>query len=276
MIMYQALDVRLRPPYKSFATTAFYEGYKGDSEAARQHSMELMIKEMDENGIALGVAVARESKWGGAAKNEDLPGLLAEYGDRFIGAPHIQYGAEISAAETIDKYITNGACKAVYMEPGFRFEAEPMHADDKRLYPVYEILNEKKIPLLLQYGGGKNSIEYTNPVDVYHIAQDFPDMNILITHGGWPQVVTMLQVAFALPNVYLSPDLYMRGYPGSQEYVVAANGMLKDRLCFGSAYPLTTLKEAVDMYLETGIKRDYLPDIMYNNAAKFLRLNKQV
>ena len=41
--------------------------------------MELMIKEMDENGIALGVAVARESKWGGAAKNEDLPGLLAEH-----------------------------------------------------------------------------------------------------------------------------------------------------------------------------------------------------
>ena len=33
-----------------------------------------MIKEMDENNIVYGVAIARESEWGGAAKNSDLPG----------------------------------------------------------------------------------------------------------------------------------------------------------------------------------------------------------
>ena len=64
--MYRAIDLRLRPPYKSFATTSFYQNLETRreegvvSQAAVQRDMDLMIKEMDENNIVYGVAVARE------------------------------------------------------------------------------------------------------------------------------------------------------------------------------------------------------------------------
>ena len=72
--MYPVIDLRLRPPYKSFATTSFYQNQEKrrsegtESRAAIERDMDLMIKEMDENNIVYGVAIARESEWGGAAK----------------------------------------------------------------------------------------------------------------------------------------------------------------------------------------------------------------
>lgn len=277
----KAIDLRFRPPYKSFGETAFYAGAiegakKGrpTSEAILNKSMELAIREMDENGVSLGVVVARESNWGGSAKNSDLPGLLEEYPGRFIGVPHIQYDPEKNPLETIQKYVVEGPCSAIYMEPGFRFEKYLLHADDKRLYPVYEYCQKNNIPLLLQYGGGVNSIEYYTPTDVFHIAEDFPDLKIAITHGGWPQVMAFIQQAYAHKNVYLAPDFYFSGFPGSQDYVIAANTILSDKIMFGSAYPLTTLENARKIYDLAGVREDVLPKVLYDNAVRFFGLEQ--
>lgn len=284
--MTKIIDLRLRPPYKSFTTTAFYENYNSEaniqqrlengwseSEAATKKSMDLMIKEMDENHVVYGVAIARESNWGGAAKNSDLLGLLADYPNRFIGVPHLQYGAEKDPLKTIDEYVINGPCSAVYLEPGFRFEKHLMHANDERLYPIYEKCEHNNIPVLLQYGGGVNSVEYFTPSDIYHIAEDFPKMKLAITHGGWPQVMPMIHQAFAHPNVYLATDIYFNGYPGSHDYVFAANSILKDKIMFGSSFPGFSLKDAVNLYLSSGLKEENLEKVLYKNAAKFFNLD---
>lgn len=275
----RAIDLRLRPPYKSFGYTAFYDGAiegakKGrrTSPAVLERSMEKLIQEMDENNVEIGVAVARESDWGGRAKNSDLPGLLEEYPGRFIGVPHIQYDPEINAIDIIREYVTEGPCTAVYMEPGFRFEKYLLHADDERLFPIYEYLEEHGIPLLLQYGGGVNSVEYYTPSDIYHIAERFPELKIAITHGGWPQVMAFIQQAYAHKNVYLAPDFYFSGFPGSQDYITAANTILSDKIMFGSAYPIIPLDECREKYDNVGVRKDVLPKILYDNAAGFFGL----
>lgn len=278
--MYRAIDLRLRPPYKSFATTSFYQNLETRreegvvSQAAVQRDMDLMIKEMDENNIVYGVAVARESEWGGAAKNSDLPGLLADYPNRFIGMIHLQYGAEKNPLDSIDEYIVNGPCTGVYIEPSFRFEKVLMHADDERLFPIYEKCQANNIPLILQYGGGVNTIEYYDPSDIYRLAEAFPKLKICISHGGWPQVMLMIQQAYAHENVYLSPDFYFAGWPGSQDYVIAANTILSKKIIFGSAFPCVSLPDALKIYLEAGVKEENLDDILYGNAARFLGLEE--
>ena len=249
--MYPVIDLRLRPPYKSFATTSFYQNQEKrrsegtESRAAIERDMDLMIKEMDENNIVYGVAIAQESEWGGAAKNSDLPGLLADYPNRFIGVIHLQYGAEKDPLESIEEYILHGPCTGVYMEPSFRFEKYLMHADDERLFPIYEKCEKHHIPFILQYGGGINSVEYYDPSDIYRLAEAFPDLKICITHGGWP---------------------------GSQDYITAANTILADKIIFGSAFPCISLPDALKLYLEVGVKMESLPKTLYDNAARFLGL----
>lgn len=275
----KVIDFRFRPPYKSFATTDFYTNVKKDtiwgyepSEAVIKKDMELAVKEMDESDVDIGVVIARESKWGGIAKNSDLPELLKEYPGRFIGVPHIQYEPEKDLTEDIQKYVVEGACTAVYIEPGFRLEKYQLHASDEKWYPMYEYCQEHSIPVLIQYGGGVNTVEFYTPSDIYHIADDFPKLKIAITHGGWPQVMPMIQQAYAHTNVYLAPDIYFSGFPGSQDYITAANTILRKKILFGSCYPNMALKDAIKKYTEVGVRKEILPDILYNNAAEFFNL----
>jgi len=243
-----------------------------ESKAAATGDMEIMLQEMDEAGIEIGVAVTRMTPKDGMYDNTELFRLMEDYSGRFISAPQIEYfhGIEL-ALKQIDEVVVHGPCGAIYMEPGFRMTPMTMHADDERLFPIYEKCQADHVPIILQYGGGVNTIEYYTPTDINHIVGQFPNLKICISHGGWPQPVLFCQLAYAYKNVYIAPDMYFDKFPGSTEYQIAAKMLLQNKMIFGSAYPLLSLKDAVEMY-ERIIPSNILPKIMYENAAVFLGL----
>ena len=273
--MYPVIDLRLRPPYKSFATTSFYQNQEKrrsegtESRAAIERDMDLMIKEMDENNIVYGVAIARESEWGGAAKNSDLPGLLADYPNRFIGVIHLQYGAEKEPLESIEEYILHGPCTGVYMEPSFRFEKSLMHADDERLFPIYEKCEKDNIPVYVTWGGLCATPEIYEPHIIENVAKSFPKLRMFLGHAGFPRSAEHCVLAINHPNIYLGIDLYIINSPAAQDFIVAGNYACKNQICFGSAYPLNLLNEAVDSYKKS-FHEDVWENIFYNNSAKFV------
>lgn len=281
--MVKAIDMRLRPPYGSnkgmvanymnAANLAWREQMQfSQSQAAVSGSMEDMIKEMDEAEIEIGIAVTRMWPKDGKFDNTELLGLMEEYSGRFISVPQIEYAQGIDLAlQQIDEVVVNGPCKAIYMEPGFRLTPMIMHADDERLAPIFEKCEKDNIPVILQYGGGVNPIEYYTPTDINHLAVRFPNLKICISHGGWPQPVLFCQLAYAYRNVYISPDMYFDKFPGSSEYQIAAKMLLQNKMLFGSAYPLLSLNDAVEMHTRI-IPENVLPKIMYKNAAIFLGL----
>lgn len=74
-------------------------------------------------------------------------------------------------------------------------------------------------------------------------------------------------------NLYVSPDMYMINTPGSADYIMAANFILRDKMLFGTAYPFVDFQSGVNYYKNCGIKEENLPLIMYENAAKLLHIN---
>ena len=127
----------------------------------------------------------------------------------------------------------------------------------------------------MTYGGIQTtSLRYYAPDPLDDVLGAFPDLKIGLAHGGWPYVTEVCQMAVNRGNLYLAPDFYMIESPGQNDYVLAANCLLKDRLMFASAYPLMPLKEASEYYMQSGIKDEVLPNIMYSNAAEFLGLNE--
>ena len=110
------------------------------------------------------------------------------------------------------------------------------------------------------------------PNIIDQVASDFPQLKIVIGHGGWPWVAGICCVACNHLNVYISPDLYGINSPGYQDYITAANFRLQDKIIFGSAYPCVPLKDAVEFYSNCGIKKSVLPKIMYYNAATLLEI----
>lgn len=275
------IDARIRPPYKSITETAHYKNYLAesqnfrkrmelsDSEAAKQHSMPLLFQEMEEANIVKAVVCPRLTEGG---SNEELIELVNEYPDKFIGMAHIEPYDITSALENINKFVINGSCMGVYLEPGFRLEKEIMHASDKRIFPVYELCIEKNLPVILLYGGGKNSTRYYTPTDIEDIAENFPQLHIMIYHAGWPQCMDFIHQAYRHEFVYLVPDCYFAGYPGSAEYICAANGILQDKIIFGSAYPYYSLSDAVRLHY-INLNKSVLEKIFYSNAKRFFNLD---
>src|SRR5699024_986926 len=124
------------------------------------------------------------------------------------------------------------------------------HWDDSRLYPLYELCNERQVPVVLMTGpfAGPN-IEDTHPRHIQAVARDFPHLSIVVGHACWPFFAELLGVAYRHENVYVSADAYLF-MPGGELLVQAANGFLSDQMMYGSGYPVREIDACLDEYMK--------------------------
>lgn len=275
------IDFRLRPPFGSYLDTIMYANIERTASSARKKGMEvarsarerscdLLIGEMDEAGVAVGVAAGRTGGVLGTMSNEDLLQLTAKYPGRFVGLAGIDPVNRVNATKQIDQAVGEGF-KAIVLEPGLCHS--PMHIDDARVYPLYAHCEDRNIPVLLMAGGNAGpDCSYSSPEHIDRVARDFPKLTLISGHGNWPWVSQIIHVCYRRPNVLLSPDTYMFGMPGAQDFVDAINGFMSERFLFATAYPFVSLKSAVDRFLQLGVKDEYLDSVLYSNAARVLRL----
>ncbi|MFR4120110.1 MAG: amidohydrolase family protein, partial [Bilophila wadsworthia] len=149
------IDFRLRPATRGFLNMhifrnqeriASWSGKLGmvPPPSAKQGDMELMLKEMEEGGVTLGVVPGRQANaFMGNVPNEDIAAIVADYPEKFIGVAGIDPTNRAKALEEIERFVVNRPLKAVGMEPGVL--ASPMYADDRRIYPIYEYCAEHGI-----------------------------------------------------------------------------------------------------------------------------------
>lgn len=274
----KVFDTRLRPPYGGYKDNFIYTadflqhyseqfGFPTDP-AAKEKSMDILIKEMDQLNIAKAVIPLRN--WNASMNNAELLQIMLDYPGRFIGIAGIDPFSESSKQE-IDEFVVNGNCSGINIEPGMC--GEGYTAMDAKLYPLYERCQNEQIPIVISYGGFCHTWQkLNNPEHIDRVAKDFPKLRLIVIHGGWPRTTEMCAVTMNNPEVYMSPDCYLIRTPGNQDYITAANYFCKDKLMFGSAFPLLPLKDAVEYYLNCGIRDEVLPDIMYNNAIKAFKV----
>lgn len=255
------VDMRLRPPLPAWVgKPQFTEGVayyptrigfsRPPSVAAR--SIDMLLGEMDEAGITWGVIMGRQAADPfGAVPNDEIAAAVAAHPSRFVAFAGVDISQPTDdVLREIRRCMAIPGFKGVSLEPAAA--KTPMRADDKRLYPIYEECLRLGVPVSVGSSGGMLPGEgavydYNCPVHLFHPARDFPRLPIIVSHGGWPWVREMLGIAFNFPNVFVSPDLYLNSpmLPGADEYVMAANMYMPDRLLFGTAYPSRPLAESV-------------------------------
>ena len=171
--------------------------------------------------------------------------------------------------------MVEGKCTGVVVEPGYGPNNEKMAVNDERMYPIYEICQKHDIPMMLGFGGMLHpSLKLFQPVDIDTVAIDFPELRLLCAHGGWPYAQEMMWIALVRKNVWLMPDLYMYETPGMLDYAMGANTVCKEKIIWGSAYPIVSQKESLDKYLKSGIKEEFLDNVLYKNALRFLNMTE--
>ena len=274
------IDFRLRPPFGKFLDGWLYDKEylqsltrrfcSTVSEAAVEHSVDGCIKEMEKAGITYGVVPARTSF---GMTNYDLEEFINQYPDKFLGLMGLDPLADKEMTENeINRFVVNGKCVGAVLEPGYN--NPPTACDSKELWHIYDACQENNVPLLLAVGGlCYPTLRSFKPESVEIVAEQFPDLTIILSHGGFPWVQEICWVAYNRNNVYLAPDVYAMNGPGSVDYIEAANSLLYDKILFGSAYPVVNLVDAVDFYTDGRIKKENLDDVLYKNAVRALKLN---
>ena len=281
------IDVRCRPPLDEFRE--YFDipritwhgrrtGAKEVSRAFVEGSMELFFEEMDAAGINLAVVQGRNSpevfmgkKFNAAfIKNERIAELQDKYPGRFIGLAGIDpSNTAHDAVKETERCVRQLGLKGIFVEPGRALQSPP---DDSRMFPIYEKCVELGVPVNLMSGPYAGpDIEVSNPLYVDRIATRYPDLKILLGHGGYPYVQEVLGVAFKHVNVYVSPDMYMFA-PGGKAYVEAANSTLRDQIVYGSAYPLRPLVQTIIDNRKLGFDEPVLQQYFCDNAKRIFNL----
>jgi predicted TIM-barrel fold metal-dependent hydrolase len=166
---------------------------------------------------------------------------------------------------------------------GFKFHpsVQEFFPDDRLAYPLYEAIAEAKLPALFHTGqtgvgagtpgGGGIRLKYSNPLHLDDVAADFPDMPIILAHPSFPWQEEALSVATHKPQVYIDLSGWSPKYfpPILVQY---ANTLLKEKILFGSDYPVITPQKWMEEFEKLPIKPEVRPLIMKENAARLLRL----
>jgi len=166
---------------------------------------------------------------------------------------------------------------------GFKFHpsVQEFHPNDRLAYPLYEAIAEAKLPALFHSGktgvgagrpgGGGIRLKYSNPMLLDDVAADFPDMPIVIAHPSFPWQEEALSVATHKPQVYIDLSGWSPKYfpPILVQY---ANTILKDKIMFGSDYPVLTPEKWTEEFDKLPIKPEVRPLIMKMNAARLLKI----
>src|SRR5688572_16606388 len=166
---------------------------------------------------------------------------------------------------------------------GFKFHptVQEFFPNDRLAYPLYEVIAEAKLPALFHTGqtgvgagtpgGGGLRLKYSNPLTLDDVAADFPDMPIILAHPSFPWQEEALSVATHKPQVYIDLSGWSPRYfpPILVQY---ANTLLKDKILFGSDYPVLSPEKWVEEFDKLPIKPEVRPKIMKENAARLLQL----
>ena len=166
---------------------------------------------------------------------------------------------------------------------GFKFHptVQEFFPNDPLAYPLYEAIAEAKLPALFHTGqtgvgagtrgGGGLRLKYSNPLHLDDVAADFPDMPIILAHPSFPWQEEALSVATHKPQVYIDLSGWSPKYfpPILVQY---ANTLLKDKILFGSDYPVIAPEKWVAEFDKLPIKPEVRPKIMKENAARLLKL----
>lgn len=280
--MSNIIDFRTRPPALSFLNARIYTrpdirnrftrqiSYE-PAPSAEAQSMELYLKEAEEAGIKMGVCVGRNTTLLGAVSNSDVALLAKQYPGKFHPVGSIESQTIRGMLEQFQEMLDLGM-RVLNLEPGVW--GQPLYADDRILYPLYERCEAAGVVVLVMTGGNAGpDITYSNPEHIDRVAADFPNLQIVATHGNWPHVQEIIHVAFRRPNLWISPDMYLNeGLPGLQEYLAAARGFLQDRFLFGTAYPMAPMVEYTRWFTGLPIPAPAMDKILQGNATRLLGL----
>ena len=150
--------------------------------------------------------------------------------------------------------------------------------DAPQIYPVYAKCCELDVPIMMQVGQNlvyskeRRLPSVAKPILLDQVAIDFPELILIGIHIGVPWTDEMIAMCWKHENVFMAGDAYApKHWP--KQMVHYANSYGRDKVMFGSDWPVIDPERAVREVGEFGMREESHKMLMRDNA---LRLFKRI
>jgi len=221
-----------------------------------------------------------EASTGGTAFviNDVVAAVAERHPDRFVpfAGADIMRGTE--AVKSVERWVRERGFRGLSLRP-FMIN---LPADDRHYYPFYEKCVELGVPVSIHASANWTM---SRPSDLGHprhfdqVACDFPDLQLILSHGGYPWVLEACLLAWKHPNVYLElaahrPKYFTAPGAGWEPLLRYGQTTIQDKILYGSGAFLIgrAPAELLAEFRALPIKREVMEKWLWRNAARLLKL----
>lgn len=277
----KVIDFRFRPNtpevINGIANSAMFKDLCEAIEFHKQkpEPFEDIIKGLDENNVVKAVITGRDCETTYASMANGNGGVLdfcRKAPEKFVGYWGVDPHKGMAAIRDLTQAVTeNESIRGAAIDPYLA----KIYPHDAKYYPVYAKCCELEIPIIFTTGTASfvpgAIIDHVAPRYIDVVARDFPELKIIMSHGGYPWVNEAITVVQRNKNVYMEMSEYEL-WPQAEAYVQAANTVIGDKLMFASAHPFIDYREQLEKYANLAFEKDVHEKVMYGNAARLLGL----
>jgi len=236
------------------------------------HAAEL-VGQMDDAGfekvfiVAVKMGSYRRKGMANDFTNEEVYEMIKEYPDRLVGIAGYDPMNIMQSVRDIEKAVKEYRFKGVYAH----LLGWDMRPDDRRMYPCYAKCVELGIPFSMQIGHSLELMpsEGGRPIHIDKVALDFPELNFVASHTGWPWCEELIAMASKHRNVYVDISAHLPRYL-DRSLVQFMDTRGKDKVLFGTN--AFGLKRCKDQLIEMPLKDDTKQKVLRDNAVRLFKL----
>jgi predicted TIM-barrel fold metal-dependent hydrolase len=228
-------------------------------------NVEALLANMDKAGIDMSMIHA--PRWVGGAfedptyvqANKAVAVAVAANKKRLIGFARVNPNYGEAAAHELEKCFTEYGFRGLMMDAEWE-NFDPM--DKHFSYPLYEIARAHKAPILFH-----TWYSPSQPALYWQVANDFPEVPVIISHLGGRLIADATYVAQRAPNVYLETSDNMYGVLGPTRNLGA------ERILFGSNAPFSSVTTEMLKVRKSYLSKEEQGLVLGGNAARLFGLN---
>ncbi|MGC1405047.1 MAG: amidohydrolase family protein [Thermodesulfobacteriota bacterium] len=224
---------------------------------------------MDQAGVDYAVLLAEIAAITSALVTNEEVLQFCQASPRLLPFASINPYLTTNLAAVLEDLIRDGF-KGLKMYPTYQY----FYPNDPLVYPLYAKAQELEVPVMFHTGSSTfqgSRLKYGDPIFFDDVAVDFPELTIIMCHGGRPFWYNKAAFLARLhKNVYLEisglPPKKLLDYFPDLERIAA-------KMLFGSDwYGVKTIKENIDEIRNLKINEDAKEMILGINAALLLKL----
>jgi predicted TIM-barrel fold metal-dependent hydrolase len=152
--------------------------------------------------------------------------------------------------------------------------------DDRELYPLYARAEELQLVVALHTGihySRDHRLDLEQPLRLDRVAGDFPDLQLVACHAGWPWTAELCAVARRHPTVHLDVGAVRPRYVQDVDAGWAPlrrlmDTVLREQVLFATDWPAISPVQAVAEWQAAGLREESWKAFSGGNAGRLLRL----